>query len=38
MTDIDVLVLGRHVLLKTEQPNQMTEAEREQHLKQFELD
>lgn len=38
MTDIDVLVLGRHVLLKTEQPNQMTEAERDQHLKQFELD
>jgi hypothetical protein len=38
MTDIDVLVLGRHVLLKTEQRNQMTAEERAQHLKQFELD
>lgn len=38
MTDIDVLVLGRHVLLKADQPNRMTESEREKHLKQFELD
>ncbi len=38
MTDIDVLVLGHHVLRKTEQRNQMSEAERELHLKQFELD
>ncbi len=38
MTDMDVLVLGRHVLLKTEQPQQMSSAEREQHLAQFALD
>lgn len=38
MTDMDVLVLGRHVLKKCEQPNQMTEEERQRHLNQFELD
>jgi carbamoyltransferase len=38
MTDIDVLVLGHHVLLKKDQPHQMTVAEREHHLQQFEKD
>jgi len=38
MTDMDVLVLGGHVLLKVDQPNRMSEADREQHLSQFELD
>ncbi len=38
MTDIDVLVLGRHVLKKEDQPNRMTESDREKHLKQFEMD
>lgn len=38
MTDMDVLVLGHHVLLKKEQANQMSEAERKQHLSQFDLD
>jgi carbamoyltransferase len=38
MTDIDVLVLGHHVLLKKDQPHQMTATEREQHLQQFEKD
>ncbi len=38
MTDMDVLVLGHHVLLKKNQPNQMSEEERKQHLSQFDLD
>lgn len=38
MTDMDVLVLGRHILKKSDQPNQMTDAQREQHLQQFKLD
>ncbi len=38
MTDMDVLVLGRHILLKTEQPNQMSDSERQEHLDQFQLD
>ena len=38
MTDIDVLVLGRHLLRKQDQPGQLTTAEREHHLKQFERD
>ena len=38
MTDMDVLVLGHHVLLKKDQPNQMTEEERQAHLSQFQLD
>ncbi|QDU46107.1 Decarbamoylnovobiocin carbamoyltransferase [Symmachiella dynata] len=37
-TDMDVLVLGRHVLLKAQQPQQMSEAERNEHLGQFQLD
>jgi len=37
-TDMDVLVLGRHVLKKQNQPNQMSEADRQKHLDQFELD
>ncbi|NQV26364.1 MAG: hypothetical protein HQ518_18570, partial [Rhodopirellula sp.] len=38
MTDMDVLVLGRHILLKDKQTKKMTEADREAHLAQFELD
>lgn len=38
MTDMDVLVVGRHILKKTEQPNQISKADREKHLTQFELD
>ncbi len=38
MTDMDVLVLGRHVLLKHEQPNQLTPEQRDAYLAQFELD
>jgi len=38
MTDMDVLVLGHHILLKSDQPQQMTDADREQHLAQFALD
>lgn len=38
MTDMDVLVLGHHILLKSEQPQQMTDADREKHLAQFALD
>ena len=38
MTDMDVLVLGRHVLLKSEQNQQMTEEKRAEHLAQFQLD
>ncbi|MEQ9407345.1 MAG: carbamoyltransferase [Fuerstiella sp.] len=38
MTDLDVLVLGRHILKKSAQPNQMSDAERQQHLTQFALD
>jgi carbamoyltransferase len=37
MTDMDVLVLGRTVLLKSEQPS-VSEADREKHLAQFQLD
>ncbi len=37
MTDMDVLVLGHHILLKTEQ-SAISEAERESYLKQFALD
>jgi len=35
MTDMDVLVLGRNILLKEEQGNPMTEADRQEHLAQF---
>ena len=38
MTDMDVLVLGRHILLKEQQTKKMTESDREAHLAQFELD
>jgi carbamoyltransferase len=38
MTEIDVLVLGRHVLKKSDQPKRMSETDRERHLKQFEPD
>jgi carbamoyltransferase len=38
MTDMDVLVLGRHILKKSEQKEQYGESAREQHLAQFALD
>ena len=38
MTDMDVLVLGRHILKKADQPQQMSDQQRQQHLHQFELD
>lgn len=38
MTDIDVLVLGRHVLRKDQQKQSATEADRQDHLAQFQLD
>ncbi len=38
MTGMDVLVLGHQVLLKKEQGEQMTEADRQKHLAQFQLD
>ena len=38
MTDMDALVLGRHILLKHEQGTQMSETDRESHLAQFQLD
>lgn len=38
MTDIDVLVMGRHILLKEEQQKQVGEQARARHLAQFQLD
>ncbi len=38
MTDLDVLVLGRNILLKEQQGEQTTAAHREEHLGQFHLD
>ncbi len=38
MTDMDVLVLGRHLVRKDRQIDQMTDIERQQHLAQFALD
>ena len=38
MTDMDVLVIGRHLVSKNQQASQMDEAQREEHLKQFQLD
>jgi carbamoyltransferase len=38
MTDIDVLVLGRHILLKEDQKHQAGAAARAEHLAQFKLD
>jgi hypothetical protein len=32
MTDMDALVLGRHILLKRQQDCQVGEAERREHL------
>ena len=37
-TDMDVLVLGRHVLHKQEQKRKVGTAERAKHLAQFQLD
>jgi carbamoyltransferase len=38
MTDIDVLVLGRQILTKQDQRQRVSEAERKEHLAQFQLD
>ena len=38
MTDMDVLVLGRHVILKDRQASRPTEIERQEHLAEFTLD
>ena len=38
MTEMDVLVLGRHIVIKSEQKKQVTEETREKHLSQFKLD
>lgn len=38
MTDMDVLVLGRHVLHKEHQGSQLSEVDRLEHLAQFQLD
>ena len=38
MTDMDVLVLGRHILLKENQRQQASESDRQEHLAQFQLD
>jgi len=38
MTDMDVLVVGRHVLLKSKQTRQVTARDRDSWLKQFQLD
>lgn len=38
MTEIDVLVLGRQILLKEEQKNKIGDEARKQHLAQFKLD
>ncbi|MCP4787484.1 MAG: carbamoyltransferase [Fuerstiella sp.] len=38
MTGMDVLVLGHHVIRKTQQSSQMDEDQRKEHLKQFQLD
>ena len=37
-TEMDVLVLGRQVILKSQQTTQATDEFREQHLAQFKLD
>lgn len=37
-TDMDVLVLGRHVLLKEQQSEQLSEADRQAYLADFQLD
>ena len=38
MTDMDVLVLGRQILLKEEQAGGISEGDRQEHLAQFQLD
>ena len=38
MTDMDVLVVGHHVLEKEQQGIQLSEKERQEHLAQFQLD
>jgi carbamoyltransferase len=38
LTDMDVLVLGRHILLKELQGTRATETARQEHLAQFQLD
>lgn len=38
MTDMDVLVVGHHVLEKEQQVSQLSEKERQEHLAQFQLD
>ncbi len=38
MTDMDVLVLGRHILLKEDQEQQVEQDARAKHLAQFQLD
>tara|TARA_R110002049_G_scaffold4601_5_gene32180 strand:+ start:253007 stop:254848 length:1842 start_codon:yes stop_codon:yes gene_type:complete len=37
-TDMDVLVMGRHVLHKNQQPGQLTDSQRQEHLARFALD
>ena len=38
MTEMDVLVLGRQIVIKSEQKKQVTEETRDKHLSQFKLD
>jgi len=38
MTEMDVLVLGRHVLLKEQQERQVSEVDRKAHLAQYQPD
>lgn len=38
LTGMDVLVLGRHILIKKDQAKRTTESERDAHLAQFQLD
>ena len=38
MTGMDVLVMGRHIVLKERQGQQMSEANRQEHLNHFQLD
>ena len=38
MTDMDVLVLGRHILHKEEQGKQTSQTDRQEHLDKFQLD
>ena len=38
MTDMDVLVMGHHILRKEDQPDQISDEQRQQYLSQFVLD